>query len=136
MHIQIILLLKSLKLFNTCTRFDILLQIASHVLAYTTACINPLYVNIQFIFFFLFSNQNLWHKHSRWKFYFFFSPFIFSACTLFCRRIFVKHSKRYGFFFLRRMRLRVSARSVVYVYYFSYTNHRLTSNLHHNIWRK
>lgn len=99
MHIQIILLLKSLKLFNTCTRFDILLQIASHVLAYTTACINPLYVNIQFIFFFLFSNQNLWHKHSRWKFYFFFSPFIFSACTLFCRRIFVKHSKRYGFFF-------------------------------------
>ncbi|XP_031618278.1 allatostatin-A receptor-like [Contarinia nasturtii] len=40
--IQVILLLKSLKLFNTCTRFDILLQIASHVLAYTTACINPL----------------------------------------------------------------------------------------------
>lgn len=51
MKIQVILLLKSLKLFNTCTRFDILLQIASHVLAYTTACINPLYAkNAKFIY--------------------------------------------------------------------------------------
>lgn len=43
--LQIILLLKSLKLFNTCTRFEILLQILSHVLAYATACINPVYVS-------------------------------------------------------------------------------------------
>lgn len=39
---QMILVLKSLGLYQNCTRFAILLQIFSHVLAYTTACINPL----------------------------------------------------------------------------------------------
>lgn len=39
---QLILVLKSLGLYQNCTRFAILLQIFSHVLAYTTACINPL----------------------------------------------------------------------------------------------
>lgn len=39
---QLILVLKSVGLYQNCTRFAILLQIFSHVLAYTTACINPL----------------------------------------------------------------------------------------------
>lgn len=39
---QLILVLKSLGLYQNCTRSKILLQIFSHVLAYTTACINPL----------------------------------------------------------------------------------------------
>lgn len=133
MHIQIILLLKSLKLFNTCTRFDILLQIASHVLAYTTACINPLYVNIQFIFFFSFFKSKFMAQTLTLKILFFFLPIYIFSLYAFLSENFRKAFKKVRFFFLRRMRLRVSARSVVYVYYFSYKNHRLTSNLHHNI---
>lgn len=35
-------MLKILGKFITCTKFDIILQIFSHVLAYATSCINPL----------------------------------------------------------------------------------------------
>lgn len=39
---QVILMLKSVGVFVTDTSFKISLQIISHVLAYTSSCINPL----------------------------------------------------------------------------------------------
>lgn len=39
--LQIILLLKSINVFHVCTKFHALLQITSHVIAYTSSCINP-----------------------------------------------------------------------------------------------
>lgn len=39
---QLILVLKSHGLYATCTKLSILVQIISHVMAYSTACINPL----------------------------------------------------------------------------------------------
>uniref|UniRef100_A0A182F984 G-protein coupled receptors family 1 profile domain-containing protein n=2 Tax=albimanus section TaxID=44544 RepID=A0A182F984_ANOAL len=40
--IQVILLLKSIDAFETVSPFHLSLQIISHVLAYTSSCINPL----------------------------------------------------------------------------------------------
>uniref|UniRef100_A0A182HLU3 G-protein coupled receptors family 1 profile domain-containing protein n=1 Tax=Anopheles arabiensis TaxID=7173 RepID=A0A182HLU3_ANOAR len=40
--IQVILVLKSVDVFKPDTHFKISLQIVSHVLAYTSSCINPL----------------------------------------------------------------------------------------------
>lgn len=99
MHIQIILLLKSLKLFNTCTRFDILLQIASHVLAYTTACINPLYVNIQFIFFFFFFQIKIYGTNTHAENSIFFLPIYIFSLYAFLSENFRKAFKKVRFFF-------------------------------------
>lgn len=41
-NFQMILVLKSIGLFHPCTYFEIGLQISSHILAYTSSCINPL----------------------------------------------------------------------------------------------
>lgn len=39
--LQIILVLKSLQLFDANTDFNVALQVTSHVLAYCSSCINP-----------------------------------------------------------------------------------------------
>ncbi|KAG4067275.1 hypothetical protein HA402_000266 [Bradysia odoriphaga] len=40
--IQMILVLKSVGLFHPCTHFEIGLQISSHILGYSSSCVNPL----------------------------------------------------------------------------------------------
>lgn len=41
LFLQIILVLKSLQLFDANTDFNVALQVTSHVLAYCSSCINP-----------------------------------------------------------------------------------------------
>lgn len=40
--LQLILVLKSIGLFEICTNLQIAVQIISHILAYSSSCINPL----------------------------------------------------------------------------------------------